>query len=196
MNEKTYNFYRCEVDETETAEQPLSENTFKERRYTKNTKPATTGSINGISFEKVSIQGVQYLKIPTFYKKMVSETEYTISSMKEDASFEPYSCFVDAYGNTLPYILVGCNNVYYDGSVPGAEELKNPYLALVDDVIERNSYMVGDTIAEQSGSGYFAYDYTVDALLRDLYSVSSDTDIKSFQTTLQTRQYQIRIITF
>lgn len=111
---------------------------------------STNANLRDWTPESVTQAGVNFIKIPTMYRKVVTVTDnqitsFIISSWKEDDNFVPYSCFIDESGNILPYVLI-------------AKSWMSTSSTIGD----------GRTQARNKGTGYQLYDWQFQKLWQDL----------------------------
>jgi len=127
-------------------------------------------------FEEVNDEyGNIFIKIPTLYRKVTkydysqlsggSIRDFKISTTKVDDTYEPYSVFVDADNNILPYVYIG---KYASGDLYAADGLmtskprdtgEEPALAGID---------VMRSAARVNGPGYQQFDWQFQKLFVDL----------------------------
>lgn len=127
-------------------------------------------------FEEVNDEyGNIFIKIPTLYRKVTkydysqlsggSIRDFKISTTKVDETYEPYSVFVDADNNILPYVYIG---KYASGDLYAADGLmtskprdtgEEPALAEID---------VMRSAARANGPGYQQFDWQFQKLFVDL----------------------------
>lgn len=118
---------------------------------------STNSNLANWTPETVSQGGTNFIKIPTFYRKVVSAsgnqiTSFVISSWKEDSNFHPYSVFIDENGNLLPYVLI-------------AKDWMSTSSTLAN----------GRAQARAKGAGYQLYDWQFQKLWKDLICAKMQT---------------------
>lgn len=119
-----------------------------------NANPSTVTFTKSADFpttwETVTQDSVEFVKIPKMYRKINSVvdnqiTGYSISNVKQDANYQIYPCFLDESGNELDYILIAKNITYADVTIGNAR-----------------------TQARDKGAGYQLLDWQIKRLWQDL----------------------------
>lgn len=105
------------------------------------------------TWETVTQDGVEFVKIPKMYKKINSIssnqiTSYTISNGKSDSNYQVYPCFLDEVGNELDYILIAKSISYLTMTIATAR-----------------------VSAQSKGKGYQLMDWKIKRLWEDLIIV-------------------------
>ena len=123
----------------------------------------------GLGIEDVTVGTDVFVKIPTMYRKVNEAvgnqiTSFTISNA-QDTGFEPYSCFLDESGNTLPYILIG---KYWNTS-------SNSCVSTTEAAAQNVTITNGRTYAQARGTGYQLFDWQIQKLWQDLIICFKET---------------------
>jgi hypothetical protein len=122
------------------------------------------------SFEEVTDKfGNIFIKIPTMYRKIDDVvdnqiTAFTMSTVKVDDTYEPYSVFVKPDGSVMPYVLIG--KYCYSSDTSANSTSSGDALLTIENA--RN-------YARVLGNGYQQYDWQFQKLFVDLALLISQT---------------------
>lgn len=102
------------------------------------------------SWETVTQDDVEFIKIPKMYRKIntvegIQITSFSISNLKQDDDYQIYPCFLDESGNELDYILIAKSMSYFSTTISDAR-----------------------TQAQSKGTGYQLMDWMIKKLWEDL----------------------------
>ena len=118
--------------------------------------------------------GNYFVKFKTWYRKPIIqsgvEIGYSIANYQVDNTYQPYECFKDTSGNTLPYILVG----EYVAQLDINNQIVSP---AGDSNIRRtlSEFRTAINSLRAVDDRYQLYDYQIHCFLRELFLANCET---------------------
>ena len=123
----------------------------------------------GIGIKEVTFNGDTFVKFPIMYRKINTVvdnqiTSFTMSNVKVDNTYEPYSCFVAPDNSILPYVLIG--KYCYSSTSAASSTTSDTAVLTIDNA---------RALAQARGTGYQQYDWQIQKLFVDLCLLISQT---------------------